>query len=328
MIIEKHISKLLLEHDCVIVPGFGGFIANYSPAFIHPVHHTFSPPARKLAFNASLRNNDGLLADSIKSGLNISFHEAMELIGQEVADIQMGISRGEQLTLAQIGILFSDREKNIQFKPESGINYNTDSFGLTTFTSPAIKRAGLQEKISRKLMPPQAVRSSRRLPATLKWAAVLLPLATISVWSALNPDKVNGIYQNYASLFPSSDSNEMLSISRPTVDAKTTRLLSPDESNEIAATPVPEPVIVETAVQPAAPDVYFVIAGAFSVQENAEGMVEELKSRGFKASIAGQNNIGLYRVSIEGYNDKDLALQQMESFRNGEFPNAWLLTMR
>lgn len=326
MITEKHISQLLFEHDCVIVPGLGGFIVNYAPAFIHPVHHTFSPPSTNLAFNAGLRNNDGLLANSIKIELGISFHEAMEIIEGEVAELKSGMHSGNRLNLEKIGILYEDRENNIQFTPEPGVNYNSDAFGLTTFNSPSIKRAGLQEKISRKLMPQQAVRSSRLLPATLKWAAVLLPLATIALWSALNTEKVNGIYNNYASLFPSADSNTETGYTRPS-GLKPTRIITPAERTEMTAAPAPA-AEVETTVQPVAPDVYFIITGAFSVEENAQRLVEELKNKGFGAGIAGQTSSGLYRVSVQGYSDKDIALQHVQDFRNGDFPNAWLLIQK
>lgn len=328
MITEKHISKLLFEHDCVIVPGLGGFIANYSPAFIHPVHHTFSPPSRNLAFNASLGTNDGLLANSIKTELGISFHEAMEIIEGEVAEMQSGIDSGNKLSLKQIGMLYADREHNIQFIPEPGLNYNTDSYGLTSFSSPSIKRPGIQEKISRKLMPAQTVHSTRRLPATLRWAAVLLPLATISIWSALNPEKINGIYNNYASLFPSSGSNTGIGNTVPAAKIKSTRIISQPEINQANSTPVSAPVEMETVVQPVLPDMYFVIAGAFGVPENAERLVEVLKTKGYGASIAGKNNSGLTMVSVEGYSDKELALQKVQDFRNGEFPGAWLLTLK
>lgn len=328
MITEKHISKLLFEHDCVIVPGLGGFIANYSPAFIHPVYHTFSPPSRNLAFNASLSKNDGLLANCISIEMGISFHDAMEIIEGEVTEVLEKLNGGMQLKLAQIGVLYADREKNIQFTPETGINYNADSFGFTSFTSPAIKRAGLQEKITRKLMPQQAVHSSRRLTTTLKWAAVLLPLATLSIWSALNPEKVNGIYNNYASLIPSYIKTSGITNSKPAAKAKITRVISPAELKEAEAAPVAASSAIETVVQPVVPDAFFIIAGAFGVQENAARLVEDLKSKGFDAGIPGQTNSGLYMVSVQGYSDKNLALQKVQEFRNGDFPNAWLLSLK
>lgn len=30
--LAQHIEALLLENDCVIVPGLGGFVAHYAPA--------------------------------------------------------------------------------------------------------------------------------------------------------------------------------------------------------------------------------------------------------------------------------------------------------
>lgn len=329
MITEKHISKLLFEHDCVIVPGLGGFIANYSPASIHPVHHTFSPPSRTLAFNASLRNNDGLLATSIKTELGISFQEAIEIIHGDVSEIKAGINSGRYLMLKQIGTLSIDREKNIQFEPDTDMNYHADAFGLSTFTSPSIKRAGLQEKISRRLMPPQPVHSLRRLPSALKWAAVILPLASISIWSALHPEKINGLYDNYASLFPTKEKALEVRSSRNS-SPESASVYKMHENRVATASIVPAFTETEKAVeiQPVAKNVYFIITGAFGVQENAETLVNDLKSQGYDASIAGQNSNGLYRVSIQGYSNKELAMQKVEEFRLGGFPGAWLLTMR
>ncbi|MBA3284223.1 MAG: SPOR domain-containing protein, partial [Nitrosopumilus sp.] len=59
MKIDQHISQLLYHHDCVIVPGFGGFVTNSQPARIHPVQHQFYPPSKSLGFNIHLRRNDG-----------------------------------------------------------------------------------------------------------------------------------------------------------------------------------------------------------------------------------------------------------------------------
>lgn len=55
IIIEKYISELLYQYDCVIIPGFGGFIGNYSPALIDPIYHTFHPPYKSLLFNINLK---------------------------------------------------------------------------------------------------------------------------------------------------------------------------------------------------------------------------------------------------------------------------------
>jgi hypothetical protein len=55
------IRELLMSHDCVVVPGFGGFLANYSPARVDKASSTLHPPRKVLSFNKNLVHNDGLL---------------------------------------------------------------------------------------------------------------------------------------------------------------------------------------------------------------------------------------------------------------------------
>ena len=63
--LARHIELLLLEHDCVIVPGLGGFIANHADArYTGDEEHLFLPPYRTIGFNQQLQVNDGLLVQS------------------------------------------------------------------------------------------------------------------------------------------------------------------------------------------------------------------------------------------------------------------------
>ena len=41
MRIDEHISGLLYDHDCVIVPDFGGFVGNMRPARLDGTRHRF-----------------------------------------------------------------------------------------------------------------------------------------------------------------------------------------------------------------------------------------------------------------------------------------------
>ena len=61
--LAQHIEVLLLENDCVIVPGFGGFVAYYTPA-MRVEGNTFLPPTRTPSLRPQLKLNDGLLVQS------------------------------------------------------------------------------------------------------------------------------------------------------------------------------------------------------------------------------------------------------------------------
>ena len=64
--LEKHIARLLLDNDCVIVPGFGGFMAHSIPAKYDEDTCLFTPPIRIVGFNPQLTMNDSLLVQRRK----------------------------------------------------------------------------------------------------------------------------------------------------------------------------------------------------------------------------------------------------------------------
>ena len=335
MVTQELLIRLLYEHDCVIVPDLGGFIAKYTPAQIHPVLHTFSPAARSIAFNAALRQNDGLLAHAIANEMRIPYNEALDIIAREVGDLKKNLNNNQNLHLPKIGSLFLDKERNIQFNPDLSVNYLNDSFGLTSFTSPAIKRG--HEKIGRKLVPQQAIKSTRLLPATLKWAAVALPLIGLGLWATYNPDKLSTLYTNPATFLPAEWTTEAQpeKLKPETKRVNAAEFTKQETTPESTVTQVNEPAIepgkthkdIVASVHEADKSMtQFIIVGAFGVKENAENLVSDLRTRGYDSFITGQNRKGLYMVSILGFSDKQQAIEKMAEIRTNGYPNAWLLS--
>ncbi|RZK88838.1 MAG: SPOR domain-containing protein, partial [Hymenobacter sp.] len=67
MTLSDHLRPLLRDHDCVIIPDFGGLVAEPAPARVQPAgRHLLSPPTRQVAFNQALTRNDGLLLDALR----------------------------------------------------------------------------------------------------------------------------------------------------------------------------------------------------------------------------------------------------------------------
>src|ERR1700759_1843630 len=105
MKIEEYISDLLFEHDCVIVPDFGGFVCNYGSATIDPVKHLFEPPVKRILFNKGLTRNDGLLAHHVSGKLKLPYAEALNAIAQEVKRFKEDIEKNKRVVLDNIGLL-------------------------------------------------------------------------------------------------------------------------------------------------------------------------------------------------------------------------------
>ena len=77
-LISKEVCELLRAHDCVILPGFGGFVSGYAPASVHPVTHVFQPPHKHVLFNRNLKTDDGLLLNRLLPNLLLSYQEGRD----------------------------------------------------------------------------------------------------------------------------------------------------------------------------------------------------------------------------------------------------------
>src|SRR5688572_13179118 len=131
----KQIQDLLHDHDCVIIPDFGGLIAQYASAKIHPVKHTFSPPSKKIAFNEKLKQSDGLLISSLARHLRIPNPEAQKMVAEFVGNLQRDLSKKRQSELQGIGIFRYNAEQKIEFEYLEADNYLSHSFGLPELVS-------------------------------------------------------------------------------------------------------------------------------------------------------------------------------------------------
>ncbi|MDQ4139266.1 MAG: SPOR domain-containing protein, partial [Bacteroidota bacterium] len=151
MVLE-HIQKLLFDHDCVIMPDFGGLITHYEPVKIHPIRHTFLPPSKRVAFNEKLKLNDGLLISTLAYDYKLTTEEAQLQVMQFVNELQRELNSTRRFDLKGIGIFRLNEESKIVFEYVENENYLNDSFGLPELvskpvvaTEPVILRTLLKE---------------------------------------------------------------------------------------------------------------------------------------------------------------------------------------
>ena len=131
--LERHIEILLLSNDCVIVPGFGGFMAHHVDARYDGRDNTFLPPLRTIGFNPQLQINDSLLAQSYVEAYDISYPEALARIESEVAEVRQVLETTGKFELSNIGVLYLNESGNYSFEPcEAGI-LTPELYGLGGF---------------------------------------------------------------------------------------------------------------------------------------------------------------------------------------------------
>ncbi len=345
MNIEKHIVRLLYAHDCVIVPGFGGFICRYAPAALDPETHVASPPSKRIAFNPELKRNDGLLASFIASAEKVDYADAFTGLQGFAGRWTRQLSSRRKVVIDGLGILYADREGLIHFDADRRGNFLYDSFGLAP-----VKLSPVEQPARR-----SHTRAPSRPPAQ---KPSLVPIAALFILMVMVPmliPRMEGLYTSMAPLPNSAD--PLLESTRaeplPMPDRSPHGYRLPEDQlpagpsatgagtdHYPAHAPVGEvtdnsavEAAAEATVSPAATDLnpghapaatFHIIVGCFGVEENAERMIRSLRMLGFESRNAGLNRSGLTMVSASSYPTLEDAKEALGAVRRDIIANAWI----
>lgn len=131
--LARHIDLLLRSNDCVILPGFGGFIAQSVPAYYVEEEHLFYPPSRSISFNAAITMNDGLLAQSYMKSYQVDYARATYMIDVAIDNMRDILDEEGEVTLPYIGTIKQDIHQTLQFTSEQATLTSPKHFGLDAF---------------------------------------------------------------------------------------------------------------------------------------------------------------------------------------------------
>jgi hypothetical protein len=134
MVVENYISELLLRHNCLIIPGFGGFVARYAPAKIDWNKGVISPPSKELLFNKHLIQSDGLFVNHIATQEKLTFSAATSRVDAIVHDWKTTLRSGGRVEIDKVGMLYQDNHDNLVFEQDRFFNLLLSSFGLREVT--------------------------------------------------------------------------------------------------------------------------------------------------------------------------------------------------
>lgn len=317
MDITAFIRELLFGHDCVIVPGFGGFIGNYTPARIDKSSGTFYPPVKQISFNRNLNHNDGLLIGRISGATSINYGDARNSVEEFVLEVRRKLSKGEKVVFDNIGSFLNNSEGSVQFEPDKNANYHLDSFGLESFQCLPLEGYDVRKRIVRHTGKDPVRQASMR---KILWrAAVIIPLLAAIVAVPLKTDL-------FRSKVESTTLNPLVSAEFEHNKNAVDKGIDIDSSKD-ADLPLPvkeEEVIV--AAPPVENSSYFVITGSFKTEANAAHQADMLREEGFTPEIVPASN-GFYRVCAMACADLNTALTKKDSIAK-KFPGSWVSRKR
>ena len=324
MKIELYIAQLLYRYQCVTVPGFGAFLTEIQSAQLLENSHSFFPPKKVISFNTHIKNNDGLLANHIAQAEKTSYDYAVSAIEYEVLNWKKTLQENRSFTIKNIGVLSLNAENNIYFTPNEQTNYLAQSFGLTSFVSPAVKRevelakteivfekstAVIEEEKPIFNFIPETAETKKTSPY-LKYAAVFV------IGLAIAGSVGYPMYQNQIA----SETILVETAVQKQVQHKI------QEATFFIKTPIPAVTLSlksEKEVEAKMP--YHIMAGAFRSEANAQKRYNQLIAKGFKARVLGINKNGLYPVLYGSYSTFAEAEKEKDSITETDNPEAWIL---
>lgn len=330
--LEKTIELLLHRYECVILPGFGGFIVRDSPCNFNAGKDQVKPFARHIFFNTHLKENDGLLSKEIEKQENLSYSEANEHCRKAIEDLRNGIEAAGSMRFGNLGTFFKGQE-NIWFAPSPTLNLSLESYGLEPVnvhkvtseetvvkqiehTSETITHADADRKPIETIDMPK--------PGLRPWLiAASLALLVHFVYLGLEKPENN---DNQASVVPELSVPLMDSFKSSEIEndsaiiaPDSTALYSNQQSQELSANVLPEtpakavsdtPVIREEIVKPAASETH------------SQPATAELANASPDGSVIKEHRVARYKLEINAaYHVKDLIKQGISS--RVEFIDGW-----
>ncbi len=322
---DKVLFDLLVHHNCVIIPEFGGFIAKRVSSQIDYEKGLISPPSKHLLFNRFLTADDGLLISSFVQSEGEDYDAVKTKISNIVSALDKKLSNGEELTFKHIGTLKRSENGNYVFKQDRTFNMLA-AYGLTEldFVSAQEVKEELVEEESILISDNDHINSfsetknrSIGVKKILRYAAVacILPLAFYSFWipfksdffssGLISVDDLNPFYTKEAGKYEPKPSKHIIAIEKKSTH--TNNAVQNPKHNKIEEPTVPEEeaIVVEKNLyssEVSSPESNKVpynkqyIVGCFAVKENALNYKNKIEGDGFFPTISKSGN--LYRVSM------------------------------
>lgn len=306
--IALHIDFLLHTHDCIIVPGLGGFVVNETGVEKNGLWG-LDAPAFELIFNSKLTYNDGLLAESLMKTNNISFTRATKLIESASQELRNRLIKSEEVEWDNLGIFKTNKENNIIFLPNKAY-VRPQFFGLTNARFKPAALALTSSSSNENAIP---VKSIMRYVSTAIAVAVLFFLVVVS-YNNTSPVSQHAEIVSKPLIFGNNPSRmHTAKASQPAAFASTNNSPSAEANNTV------------TPAQSSTKK-YYIVVGVYEVRDVAEKSLSRLKKQGFvnASMIERPTRLDVYSDSFSSREEAQTYLLKFHA-DNASYRDAWIL---
>jgi hypothetical protein len=347
--IVKGIAELLLHHEYVIVPKFGGFVTRLQSAYFNATTQTLYPPAKKVSFNAQLKQNDGMLECWLQEQLSCTREEAgkeLDLFSEYCHSI---LQIKKRLVFDTIGFFYLNFDGQLCFEPQAQHNFNLDSYGLSPVITNELQismpkketefkdRVGVESFVSPEntgitttIRPIKQYRKYAlpTIAGLLLFGTMAWLISTNPVQQSLTAGFWNKSISTYKPITYPILKGIVVSNEAPTfvTNAEGYASLNIKDKTLVVNVAAEKTSTTQKTIssQNFKNSPFKIVVGCFSVANNATRLVKRLQDQHFKAFISGTNAKGMQIVSCGGYTTKEEALEQLPLVKN-TCPNAWIM---
>jgi nucleoid DNA-binding protein len=304
---EKNIIALLNKNLRVIIPDFGAFIIRQKQP-------------RVVVFNEFLRYNDGLLIDFIIKNEGIDREVAEQQVATFAEDNSKLLAAGKELVIQGLGTLKKDSNGKIVYSP-SGENVPIhpevpEKEELLTM-EPAEEPKHIIREGPVTLIRETTASAENHPSRSFKAAAWILMILVINagvIFLFVYKGKKKPVAETKIQAALVSDS--------VLYDRLADSVMAAVHDTSIVYSEIPAASSSVQVAKSSHHARYFIVAGCFRDEINADSLVRTLKIKGYKAEKFGR--IGnLYAVSYASFDDKEQAMSGLRKIRE-TIPTAWM----
>lgn len=311
----NHVEYLLNEHDCIVLPGFGGFVQNEVNAKIKA--NKIYPPMKEISFNERLIFNDGILIQSYQESLHKSYEDALIELKKDILEFQNKLSRDGSVVFGRIG-RFEINER-IEFYPSSENLFGPKFFGLESFELEEIE----SDNDSNKIKDPYIYIKLRKV-SFVNWLSLVAACLFLFFMAQPVEDVDNSLQEAFIAekyLIGDLNSTTKSNITASTFKEKEIQSNITNDSVDYDNKETIQNDIIEE-------DKYYIILGSFTKISSAVSHIQNFKNNKYfkNAKILDYGN--RYRVYSYSSSNKEEIFNELKNIRNSskKMSSAWIFS--
>ena len=339
----KYTSKLIAQHNCVIIPELGAFLAHSIPASYNAEDGLFMPPHRTMGFNPQINADDALLMSEYIDELQLTYEDAGKALRKDVAKLRHELSAKGAVRFGELGTFSMNVTGGISFDPAPNGIDDPYNFGFEPIAIPLLSQIDKKDIVIKRRNFKKYVSIAAAAVLTLFFISPIgdnayapslkAGFVAMETASPVNEPAKETVTINQCEIEPVEDTVTENIITKPQLVETTVEPVVEVQAAEPVATAlttedtIAEPVITE---QPKEEPVvieknnpFYIIVASTPNEEKAQLAIKELSAK-MQADYTIVKGNGRHRIAHSSYSSNDEANEALALVKN-TFPDAWVL---